>query len=370
MRIIQYCQHVLGIGHFIRSLEIAAKLSEHEVIFIEGGRPVENIPVPVNVTRLFLPPLEMDPNFKEMHGFSQQSVEEIKLQRKKQLLQWFNELRPDCLLIELYPFGRKRFGFELIPLLELARTTGCKAFCSLRDILVEKDNTEKYENRVLRVVNDLFDGILVHSDPNIITLDETFQRMHKIKPPILYTGFVAREAPTPEPAQPPQIAVSSGGGRVGVDLLKSAVQAIKMIDSPITTKIFQGPFLLEKDREELHRLKRGDKRIHFEEFSGNYPDVLKRASVSVSMAGYNTCMDILRAGIAALVYPFDQNREQHMRATKLEQQNALSIIRSLDPQTLKKQILEKLNTPRTTKNFSINLEGAADTAKALKQLTT
>ena len=37
MKIIQYCQHVLGIGHLFRSLEISRALSDHEVILVTGG---------------------------------------------------------------------------------------------------------------------------------------------------------------------------------------------------------------------------------------------------------------------------------------------------------------------------------------------
>jgi predicted glycosyltransferase len=41
MKIIQYCQHVLGIGHLFCSLEISRALSDHEVILITGGPPVD-----------------------------------------------------------------------------------------------------------------------------------------------------------------------------------------------------------------------------------------------------------------------------------------------------------------------------------------
>lgn len=37
MKIIQYCQHVLDIGHLFCSLEISRALSDHEVILITGG---------------------------------------------------------------------------------------------------------------------------------------------------------------------------------------------------------------------------------------------------------------------------------------------------------------------------------------------
>ena len=37
MKIVYYCQHVLGLGHFFRTLEICRALEGHEVILVSGG---------------------------------------------------------------------------------------------------------------------------------------------------------------------------------------------------------------------------------------------------------------------------------------------------------------------------------------------
>src|SRR3989441_12957595 len=59
--------------------------------------------------------------------------------RQKIILEIFHSLRPNVLLIELFPFGRKKFANELLPLLEearIARRPRPVVVCSLRDILV------------------------------------------------------------------------------------------------------------------------------------------------------------------------------------------------------------------------------------------
>ena len=63
MKIIQYCQHVLGIGHLFRSLEISRAFSDHEVILVSGGPPVETR-LPRHVTEFRLPELQMNREFK------------------------------------------------------------------------------------------------------------------------------------------------------------------------------------------------------------------------------------------------------------------------------------------------------------------
>ena len=50
------------------------------------------------------------------------------------------------------------------------------------------------------------------------------------------------------------------------------------------------------------------------------------ADLSVSMAGYNTCMNIIQAGVPALVYPFAQNREQTFRAQRLARKADIGLV--------------------------------------------
>ena len=62
MRIIQYCQHVLGMGHYFRTLEIARALHRHELVLVTGGPPLE-VKLPSHVAEYRLPGLQMDAAF-------------------------------------------------------------------------------------------------------------------------------------------------------------------------------------------------------------------------------------------------------------------------------------------------------------------
>ena len=193
MKVIIYCQHVLGLGHFFRTLEIARAMETFDVILVTGGGKVK-VNLPDHVRHIALPGLMMDKNFTGLYSVDpQKSVEDVKLERQKQLLDLVKNENPDFLLIELYPFGRLAFRFELIPVLNFIkdnRRMNCKVVCSLRDILVERTDRLKYESRVVDALNNWFDAVLVHSDPPLIKLDSTFSRLDKIKIPLVYTGFV------------------------------------------------------------------------------------------------------------------------------------------------------------------------------------
>ena len=65
MRISYYCQHVLGIGHLHRSLEICKAIAVgHDITLILGG-PEASID-PEGIKILHLPGLKMDQNFQKM----------------------------------------------------------------------------------------------------------------------------------------------------------------------------------------------------------------------------------------------------------------------------------------------------------------
>ena len=372
MRILLYSQHVLGIGHFFRSMELARALHEHEVLFVEGGDPLSGFTAPAHVKRLLLPALMMDAEFKTME-VRQGSLEEIKEVRTSLLLKAFRDFAPHVLLTELFPFGRRQFRFELLPVLRTIREEHMptRVVCSLRDILVEKTDQAAYETWVIEVLNRYYSLLLVHADPRLVLLEETFSRLDQITPPLRYTGFVARPLPTVT-RQPGRrvVVVSSGGGKVGADLLAAAIAAVKTLPDPdLLLKVFLGPFMGPPDREALQNLAANDPRTLLMPFSSDFLAELLTADLSISMAGYNTCMDLLNTGIKALVYPFRQNREQGLRAGKLESLGLVRVIRDLDPVSLARAIAQALTSPPAPPaNERINLNGAVNTAIFLDEL--
>ena len=197
MKIIFYCQYVLGMGHFFRSLEIARGLAGHDVTLVVGGQRVD-MPLPDHVRLIRLPALFMDEHFTTLiSGEPGSSVEDIQAERQNILYSLLARTRPDLFMVELYPFGRTIFQTELDPILGAIRKGEfgpAKSVCSLRDILVEKKDPEKYEQRVLDKLHRYFDLLLVHSDRAFLGLEETFSRAGDISVPMFYTGFVTKAA--------------------------------------------------------------------------------------------------------------------------------------------------------------------------------
>ncbi|MCP4624769.1 MAG: glycosyl transferase [bacterium] len=377
MKIIQYCQHVLGIGHLFRSLEICQALSDHEVVLVTGG-PRVDAKLPDHVREERLPDLQMNQEFKGLFSSRENSTpEQIKADRQKSLLALFASEKPDIFLVELYPFGRKAFRFELDPVLEEInhkKPPACGVVCSVRDILVEKEDQVKHETRVVKTLNKYFDAVLVHADPNLAQLNETFDQYEEIKIPVVYTGYIAPK-PKTDAAQKIRrhlrvgddellIIASAGGGNVGAPLLAAAVQAFNQltVEKTCYLNVFSGPFLERADFDDLKNM--AGPNVQIEQFTSDFPAYLAAADLSISMGGYNTTMNILSTGVPALVWPFAQNREQRLRAGRLAKEGLLKVLENedLQPQRLAGLMDQMLAAPnRRSGDFDLN--GAINTAK-------
>ena len=377
MRILYYCQHVLGVGHFHRSQEICRACSiDHQVTMIVGGPEIDIGDEPFDFLKL--PGLQMDEQFSRLEPCNPAlGIDEVKQKRIATLLSFFESSTPDCLILELYPFGRKAFRFELTPLLEAARTKSCKVYCSLRDILVEKKTDRwMWEERVVATLNPYFDGLLVHADPRVVTLDSTFGPMEQLEVPIHYTGFITPRPRTDARAriraeigmneEDTLIVASIGSGSVGSHLL-DAIAAVARAGSETRNmhfQLFTGPYC---DPAVSRRL-RGYRHSHFgvEQFADNFVDWLAAADLSISMAGYNTSMNTLAAGVPALMLPFDQNKEQRQRVERLVADHAIRILEDGDlvPALLAGLIDSQLQEGRYS--TSIDLGGARRTVSILE----
>jgi len=385
VKIIIYCQHVLGLGHFFRTLEIARAMEAFDVILVTGGGRVE-ARLPDHVRDVKLPGLMMDKNFTGLYSVDpQKSVEEVKLERRKQLLDLVKNENPDFFLIELYPFGRRAFKFELIPVLNFIkdnRRMNCKVVCSMRDILVERKNSLKYESGVIDALNNWFDAVLVHSDPQLIKLGSTFSRLDKIKIPLVYTGFVT---PVPDKKKVKHIrenlrlqnkkrliVASAGGGNVGAPLLRAVVNAYNELPSKenLMLNVYTGPYMEKEDKQYLQSVadSSASSGIRVKEFTSDFVSLLGAADLSVSMAGYNTCMNIVAANVPSLVWPFGQNQEQKERARKIARFVPMTILEDQDLilSEFSRLIEKSLYGQNTNKHLTLNINGAQNTMKWMR----
>ena len=193
-RLLFYCQHSVGLGHLVRSVHLAEGLArDFDVTLLNGGPWPVDLPQPSAIDIVHLPALGLDEDYTLISRDERFTVDEAVGLRRSMIQQCFRDTAPDVVLIELFPFGRKKFRGELMPLLEAARAADPPPFvaCSLRDILVgSRRDQQGHDDRASQVANEYFDAVLVHADARFATLEETFHPNVPLRVPVHYTGFV------------------------------------------------------------------------------------------------------------------------------------------------------------------------------------
>ena len=152
-RVLFYVQHLLGVGHVKRASLIAGAMVTIglDVHVVLGGTPVSGHTFEGCTCHTLPEARAADAAFSGLVGGNGNPVDNAwEDARRDQLLALYKDLAPDVLLIEQFPFGRRQFRFELLPLLDLAMVSTPKPriLCSVRDILVTKDNPEKHQQTV------------------------------------------------------------------------------------------------------------------------------------------------------------------------------------------------------------------------------
>ncbi len=381
MKILHYTQYVFGVGHLFRSMAIDRALAPLTVDLVTGGAGVP-VPMPDNVRHHPMPAIRMDENYASVLAVDGE-LEATWREREALLLDLFRDLEPDVLLIEMFPFGRRVFARELLPLFECnrRRTRPAATLCSVRDILVEKKDQAKFERRVLEWLNPWFDGVLVHSDPDLIRLDLTFSRVADIACPVWYTGYVAEGSTLPDRAAarkalglPPEgtvILASAGSGTIIRALLDPIMEASILLSGRLPHKLlmFTGPNAPLEERRRLEERGRAHPDATVREFTPRFPDHVLACDLSVSRGGYNTTMNLLACGARGLMHPYGHDREQRMRLEALSALGHVGLLEDADLEPARlADIMERALREERRPAARLRLRGDAGSAAIIRRL--
>lgn len=374
-RVLFWCQHLLGTGHLKRATTLATAMAARglEVTLANGGPPAAWLRAP-GVTVAQLPWLRSDgADFSTL--LTEAGIppnERWWLERTRALLALFERLAPDIVVTEMFPFGRRAFARELGPLLEAAQARPARPWvlASVRDVLVEPRLTARHA-AMADWTKRFYDRVLVHSDRALVPFEASFRAAHEIVDRIDYTGFVLDGGDAPPCARPSgEVLVSAGGGAVGQDLLRAALAArplSQLADAP--WRLIGGGNLTQSSFNALAAdLPSG---VTLERQRDDFQDLLAGCRLSVSQAGYNTVLEVLRAGKRAVFVPFGQGREteQRTRAARVEAEGRAICLPEalLDPARLAEAI-DRADALVLPPPGRVDLDGAWRTAEIVAGL--
>ncbi|MEX0328394.1 MAG: glycosyltransferase family protein [Ruegeria sp.] len=334
MKVMIVVTHLLGTGHLSRALTLGRAFTEggHQVLVVSGGMPAPQLDVK-GLTLLGLPPLRSDgTNFTRLLDHDGREARYAYLaERSKELTRAVGQFLPDVLITELFPFGRRILTAEFQAALEAAHALPQRPviLASVRDILAPPSKPAKV-TLAEDMVTKYYDGVLVHSDPSVISLTTSWPVSSALEERLYYTGFVAQLAPVPHPHAlgAEEILVSAGGGPVGQPIFHAAIEAARKMPNRRWRLLVGGQNTSVRIKE-LSKLA-VDATVVVEPVRPDFRQMLPFAAASVSMCGYNTAMDLLQSGTPAVLVPFDDGNEveQTLRAQSLVRHSGFRMVES------------------------------------------
>jgi len=351
-RLLVYSQDGLGLGHLRRTSNLIVQILSHRpdvAVLTVSDSPLGKFFATAGThDYLKLPSIrKAGPGDWNAVALPMPFPEVISL-RRELLRVAALRFRPDVVLVDHMPHGAMG---ELLPTLEALRPTGARIVLGLRDIL---DSPEVIRRRwsvegAYEAVNRYYDRVLVYGSRNVFDLPVQYGWPPDAAARLEYCGYVC---PPPVPAAEARrvrarllaaltdggsagklIVATAGGGADAYALFRELLDAVPYVlkENPCGLAVITGPFLPQTQYDELRRRASGLP-VRVYRSVANAATYISAADVVVSMAGYNTAVEILRSGRPGLLVPRrGPSAEQRLRARLFA---AHGWVRWLDPEHL------------------------------------
>ncbi len=345
--------HLLGSGHLVRAAHLARALAEdgYAVTLASGGMPLRAMAgEPFSFVQL--PPVKVEGvDFRTLLDEDGLPIAGSRREERQAVLAGLaTGLRPDVVITEHFPFGRRQLAEEFLGLIAAAKAANPRALVlsSVRDVLVtpRPDRIAEAEGRLA----GLFDGVLVHGDRAFLPLEASWPVSPALAERLHYTGYLAapslraeRSNPEGRALRPPgllrsarndgsaEILVSGGGSGAALPLYRLCLDAARL-NASWPWRILAGRGLAESDFAALRQS--ASPNVTVERARPDFPALLASCALSISQAGYNTVLDLVEAGCRAIVVPFDAGAEteQGVRAEAMERAGLARCLRLSGPE--------------------------------------
>ncbi|MBA3252146.1 MAG: hypothetical protein H0T66_18010 [Geodermatophilaceae bacterium] len=355
-----------GLGHVRRNTLIARALLAGEPdaeITIVTGLPMR--PAWLGDPRLHVvpvPPLLKDSDGSYHH--ERLSFEDAIRARAAAFTGAVRAVDPDVVVVDRHPYG---LAGELRAGLDLAASRGARLALGLRDVLdAPSVVAAELAGQGWAGVENLYDEVLVYGDP--VLCDHEAEYGLPMTP--RYCGWVGEPGGRPRHRDEKLLVVTGGGGgdgeavfRLGAELAAGLAQLhVVLVAGPYATKDIIGALSARALASGRLRLVRD---------APGCMDLLARAGRVVQMAGYNSTVEALAAGLRPVLVPRrSPRREQAIRASRLAALGLADVVDESAPAEEVAWLLERsrLLPAGALAAVGIRLDGAARAAAAIGAL--
>lgn len=343
VRIQLHSHDSFGLGHLRRTMTIAESLRARfpaSSILVTTGSPCathfQNGP---GIDIVKLPSVTKNGSGAYVSRSLSLEIDSVVELRRKLLDQIHESFRPDLLIVDHQVLG---LADELDTVLAAARERGTRTILGVRDIIDSADVVAREwgRPRARRALAHEYDRVCVYGDPGVFDPRHEYPMPTELRDRLEFVGYVARtDAPVRVPreeSQRPRVLVTVGGGEDGSGRVETFLDSLEIATPHFDSTIILGP-LYDQERGRLIKKRLRDvPGVEVQMFHADVPHLLSRSDAVVSMAGYNSVVEILQSGVPAVLCPRSfPRREQLIRAERMHQRGLAECVSSPSPRALR-----------------------------------
>jgi len=366
-RILFYCQSLVGIGHLTASLQVIQELLQHaDIDLLYGGQSIAISLEHPGFRYINLAAILIDDKTGDLYSPDQQHTVEQLWSIRADAISAFLSPSYHAIIVEFFPFGRRRFKNEIRQLFERVREQSrhIPIFSFVREVLVPE--TLETEQSMVQFVNEYIHTVFIRGDPKVIRFEDTFFLTDQIAHKIFYIGYLGTRQPDLCQSRTAQILVSQGGGSIGQELLEAAIRTAPLLPDYVFL-IATGSKTTTADFSHLTTMV-SSANVKIVPFLQNFKEHLLESALSISMGGDNTLIEVISTHTPGLAYPYPGNSEQAMRIKKLAEKGFISALTAndLQPEKLRIKIMAALRYPYP--DVKIALNGAFNMSEKIRSI--
>lgn len=362
LRVLLYSHDSVGLGHLRRNLAIANKIAasfpNSNVLIVTGSPCATQFQLPANTDMIKIPSISKDSKGRYVSLDQSGSLGETLQFRSEMILDAFRLFKPTLIIMDHQLIGLKG---EALPMLREAKNNGVLIFYGSRDIKDGPEAVKASWNALERqwALRHVYDRVCVYGmrelfDPRI-AYAPSLDGLKNID----FTGYIIPPArkleKKPVAGRRKKVLVTFGGGGDGIWRAEAYLKALKLKPVSWDSHIITGPLM---DADVKRRIRRQAQKLEpigsvkVQRFHRNIPALLQQVDAVVSMAGYNSCAEILQSGLPAVLLPRSFPRqEQLIRARIFAERGWVSYLEEKDttPENLIGAVESALATPRRSR---------------------
>ena len=329
-RAMLYSHDSVGLGHLRRNLAIAGEITKSfplaSVMIVTGSPCATQFRLPRGTDLIKVPSITKDGDGKYVTASFGGSLETTLRFRGKVILETYRAFSPDLIIVDHQPTGLKG---EAMAMLREAKADDRKLFFGMRDVVDAPEVVRRdWDNTECRwVLNECYDQICIYGREDIFDARTAYDPLLRDVRRCEFLGFIVGEGKdrpkqTGEPDRK-KVLVTFGGGNDGAERAEHYLDALARHDVSWDSHLVTGPMMSPDIVRRLkHKAREIDSlgAVSVKRFHRNLSGMMHHFDAIVSMAGYNSCVEILQSGVPVVFLPRSFPRqEQLIRAVRLAQ---------------------------------------------------